>query len=87
VTAVGKIYKPALQMIEIGIVVRNEASNLGLADVEVNVVQDTRRGLVAKIYAPQDGERLAAALGRYTFHIEWDQPSTVATTPERRDQQ
>lgn len=87
VTAVGKIYKPALQMIEIGIVVRNEASNLGLADVEVNVVQDTRRGLVAKIYAPQDGERLAAALGRYTFHIEWDQPSTLATTPERRDQQ
>ncbi len=74
-TAVGKIFKPALQMGEIARVVREEAAALGTEEVEVQVevqvVQDTRRGLVARIGTQQDRQALAAALGRYTFPVDW----------------
>ncbi len=70
-TAVGKIFKPALHMREIARVVRDEASALGLENIDVNVVQDPRRGLVAKVAATRESERLAAALGHYTFQVEW----------------
>jgi fatty-acyl-CoA synthase len=70
-TAVGKIFKPALQQREIARVVQQEAGRLGLADIAVEVVQDNRRGPVACIRAGTDQEILAPLLGRYSFQIEW----------------
>ena len=69
-TSVGKIFKPALQQLEISRAVRQEAQALGLQEVSVEVVQDSRRGLVAKIAGSQH-ESLVQALGRYSFQIEW----------------
>ncbi|SDK60589.1 acyl-CoA synthetase [Pseudomonas indica] len=71
VTPVGKIFKPALQQREIAQVVRREAQALGLAQLDIEVIQDTRRGLVAQISAGTHQEPLALALGRYSFQIEW----------------
>ncbi|AWM92739.1 acyl-CoA synthetase [Pseudomonas sp. 31-12] len=70
-TAVGKIFKPALQQREIARVVRQEAGRLGLLDIAVEVVQDNRRGHVACIRAGTGQELLAPLLGRYSFQIEW----------------
>ncbi|WP_285961786.1 acyl-CoA synthetase [Pseudomonas tohonis] len=71
VTPVGKIFKPALQQREIARVVRQEARGLGLAELSVEVVQDARRGLVARIAAGLQRETLAPALGRYSFQVDW----------------
>ncbi|MHC8367231.1 acyl-CoA synthetase [Pseudomonas sp. ZT5P21] len=70
-TAVGKIFKPALQQREIAKVVQQEVERLGLSDIAVEVVQDNRRGHVACIRAGTDQEVLAPLLGRYSFQIEW----------------
>ena len=70
VTPVGKIFKPALQQREISRVVHQEARALGLQQINVEVVQDARRGLVARITGPRQTP-LAQALGRYSFQIEW----------------
>lgn len=71
VTPVGKIFKPALQQREIARVVHQEAKELGIANLTIEVVQDARRGLVAQICAGQQRDGLAQALGRYSFQIEW----------------
>ncbi len=71
VTPVGKIFKPALQQREIARVVRQEAAELGLTELSVEVVQDARRGLVARIAAGREREPLARALGRYSFQVDW----------------
>lgn len=70
-TAVGKIFKPALQQREIAKVVQQEVGRLGLSGIAVEVVQDNRRGHVACIKAGADQEILAPLLGRYSFPIEW----------------
>ena len=70
-TAVGKIFKPALQQREIAKVVQQEVERLGLSDIAVEVVQDNRRGHVACIRAGTDQEILAPLLGRYSFQVEW----------------
>lgn len=68
VTPVGKLFKPALQRREIERVVRQEAAQAGYA-VEVEVIQDGRRGTLARLQGP-DRHDLAAALGRYAFQVE-----------------
>jgi fatty-acyl-CoA synthase len=70
-TAVGKIFKPALQQREIARVVQQEVERMCLQEVEVEVVQDGRRGLVACIRAGGSQETLALLLGRYSFQVEW----------------
>lgn len=70
-TAVGKIFKPALQQREIAKVVQEEVERLGLLDIAVEVVQDNRRGHVACIRAGTGQEALAPLLGRYSFQVEW----------------
>lgn len=70
-TAVGKIFKPALQQREIAKVVQQEVERLGLSDIAVEVVQDNRRGLVACVRAGTRREVLAPLLGRYSFQVEW----------------
>lgn len=71
VTPVGKIFKPALQQLEIANVVRLEAANAGAQDISVTVLQDPRRGLVAHIGAGAYRAQLMPLLGRYSFQIEW----------------
>ena len=70
-TAVGKIFKPTLQQREIYRVVQQEVVRMCLQDVEVEVLQDPRRGLVACIRAGGNRETLALQLGRYSFQVEW----------------
>ena len=67
-TAVGKIFKPALAMREVESTVRREAALAGVALASLTVVQDAKRGLLAR-YSMDQGEskRLAEALGQYTF--------------------
>lgn len=71
VTSVGKIFKPALQQREITQVVRQEAERSGILGIQVEVVQDARRGLVVQLNDGPDRERLTAALGRYSFQVDW----------------
>ncbi|MDH4558102.1 acyl-CoA synthetase [Pseudomonas sp. BN417] len=78
-TAVGKIFKPALQQQEVVRVVLQEVEHLALSDVAVEVVQDSRRGLVACIRGCANQETLASRLGRYSFQVEW-LPSTASTS-------
>jgi acyl-CoA synthetase (AMP-forming)/AMP-acid ligase II len=71
VTAVGKIFKPALSMREISETVYAEASRLGIKPMEVEVIPDFRLGLVARATVAEiDKQRLAQALSRYTFPHE-----------------
>ncbi|EXF93087.1 AMP-binding protein [Pseudomonas fluorescens HK44] len=70
-TAVGKIFKPALQQREIARVVHQAVERLGLSDIAVEVVQDNRRGTVACIRAGTDQQVLAPLLGHYSFQVEW----------------
>jgi fatty-acyl-CoA synthase/long-chain acyl-CoA synthetase len=68
VTAVGKIFKPMLNMREVDSVVREEATTLGLTLTELHVQQDAKLGIVARWRtAGGDTESLAAALGRHIF--------------------
>lgn len=77
VTPVGKIFKPALQQREIAQVVRLEAERSGIVDLQVEIVQDARRGLVVQLADGPQRERLGSALGRYSFPVDW----LPATTP------
>ncbi len=71
VTAVGKIFKPTLSMREVENTVRAEAGQLGITLTTIDVVQDSKRGLLAR-YAidSSDASALSTALGRYTFAHE-----------------
>ena len=70
-TAVGKLFKPTLNMREIEATVRAEAQSLGITLGYLESVQDPGRGMLAR-YAvrTEDAATLAAALGRYTFATE-----------------
>jgi fatty-acyl-CoA synthase len=67
VTAVGKIFKPALLEREIEDVVRQEALAAGASLGEITVAPDTRRGLVARIQLQGSSPAFRAAIGRYAF--------------------
>ncbi|EJM59224.1 acyl-CoA synthetase [Pseudomonas sp. GM48] len=70
-TAVGKIFKPALQQREVARVIRQEVERMCLKDIAVEVIQHEQRGLVACIRAGRNQESLALLLGRYSFQVEW----------------
>ncbi len=70
-TAVGKIFKPALQQREVARVVRQDVDRMCLKDIAVEVIQHEQRGLVACIRAGRHQESLALLLGRYSFQVEW----------------
>ena len=68
VTAVGKIFKPSLQLREVEGVVRDEAAALGVSLAELTVEQDAKLGILAR-YRVEGGDAVgfAAALGRHIF--------------------
>ena len=70
VTAVGKIFKPALNIREIESVVREEAAQAGITLSELQVEQDPKLGLVARYRMEGDQAPLAKALGRHIFRSE-----------------
>jgi len=70
-TAVGKIFKPALQQREVTRTVRQEVERMCLKDIAVEVIVHEQRGLVACIRAGRNQESLALLLGRYSFQVEW----------------
>ena len=67
VTAVGKIFKPALVLREVEDVVREEAVAAGVAVDAIDVRADATRGLVARVRTRGMTEPLQLALGRYVF--------------------
>ena len=72
VTPVGKIFKPALTMLEIESVVRDEAASADVRLASLEVVQDAQRGILARVSTSGDDAKLRQAIGRYTFHTEFD---------------
>jgi fatty-acyl-CoA synthase len=70
VTAVGKIFKPALVIREVEDVVRSEAKAAGVSLAGVDVKSDALRGLVAEVQLRERSPALRAALGRYAFAAE-----------------
>ncbi len=67
VTAVGKIFKPALVIREIEDVVRREAAACGVEVETIEVATDAKRGMVTHVRTRGSALPLRAALGRYTF--------------------
>ena len=70
-TAVGKIFKPALVSREIEDVVRREAGGCGVALDTVDTTIDAKRGMVARVRTLGSAQALRVALGRYTFATEF----------------
>jgi fatty-acyl-CoA synthase len=70
VTAVGKIFKPALVAREVEDVVRTEARAAGVDLAALEVRNDARRGLVAQVTTRGQSPALTRALGRYAFGAE-----------------
>ncbi|WP_258170277.1 acyl-CoA synthetase, partial [Burkholderia thailandensis] len=77
-TAVGKIFKPELQRREIADVVAACARDAQVALERVDVVQDARRGLVAKVAVRGGRAALAERLARYAFAVDWSGDGTHA---------
>ncbi|MDQ0564204.1 fatty-acyl-CoA synthase [Rhizobium mesoamericanum] len=71
VTPVGKIFKPALSMLEIEDVVRQEAAASGIKLLSLSIVQDARLGLLARIATESDPGPFPEALGRYAFKTQF----------------
>ncbi|CCM76764.1 acyl-CoA synthetase [Rhizobium mesoamericanum] len=71
VTPVGKIFKPALSMLEIEDVVRQEAAASGIKLLSLSVVQDPRLGLLARIATEGGPGPLPEKLGRYAFKTQF----------------
>ncbi|MCG8442150.1 MAG: acyl-CoA synthetase [Caulobacterales bacterium] len=72
VTAVGKIHKVALAMMEIERAIRAEAAALGVEPDAVDVVQDQSRGVMAKIRVRGECKDLAQTLGRSAFAVDFE---------------
>jgi acyl-CoA synthetase (AMP-forming)/AMP-acid ligase II len=72
-TAVGKTFKPALNLLEVEGVVRGAATACGVELAALLVEQDPKLGIVARYQPAQKNaasDALAAALGRYIFRSE-----------------
>ena len=72
-TAVGKVFKPALRKMAITRVYNAALSENGLAAEVVEVVEDKKRGLVARLKATGevDRDKVKAVLGEFTRPFEW----------------
>jgi fatty-acyl-CoA synthase len=69
-TAVGKIFKPALVAKEIESTVKSEAEAVSAAIISIAVNSDPRQGLVACIRTDGGAEALRRTLERYSFRFE-----------------
>jgi fatty-acyl-CoA synthase len=69
-TAVGKLFKPALIEREIEETIRAEAERVGAEIASIRVDRDPRSGLRAVVAAAVGADRLKQALDRYAFKFE-----------------
>ncbi|HEY9107047.1 MAG TPA: acyl-CoA synthetase [Roseateles sp.] len=69
-TAIGKIFKPALILLELESVVRDEASAVGAELAACEAVQDPRAGGLVRWRATSGSAELSARLALYTFKQE-----------------
>ena len=72
-TAVGKLFKPALVEREIEETVRAEADRVGAAVTSVTVERDPNFGLRAVVRAAAGAEKMKEALDRYAFRSDVSQ--------------
>jgi fatty-acyl-CoA synthase len=70
VTAVGKIFKPALKEIEMEATIRAEAKTVGATIGELRIDRDSRIGTIARVRVLENPHALREALDRYTFRWE-----------------
>lgn len=70
VTGVGKIFKPALQRLEIEAVVRSEALKVGATITDVTHDRDSQGTHVLRVRTGGDATALRTALDRYAFKSE-----------------
>lgn len=70
-TAVGKIHKPTLNMMEIERAIRAEAQATGSEIAALDVVQDSKRGVVAKLQLKSGIDEMRHVLGNYTFAVDY----------------
>jgi fatty-acyl-CoA synthase len=70
VTAIGKVFKPALQQREIEIAVRGEATKVGASVAELWFERDPRLGQIVRVRTSAGATSLKTALDRYTFKSE-----------------
>lgn len=70
-TSVGKIFKPALQQIEILKVVQHEIDELGIENIRPNIIHDQQKGIVV-LLSSERNEHLANRLGLYNFNVLWN---------------
>jgi fatty-acyl-CoA synthase len=70
VTAVGKLFKPALVELEIEETIRAEAERTGANVAFISVDRDPQRGLRAIVAAAAGAAKLREALGQYAFQSE-----------------
>jgi fatty-acyl-CoA synthase len=70
VTAVGKIHKVTLNMMEVERAIRHEAQLHDLQISRLEVVQDASRGIVAKLSLQGGQDAIAKALGQYAFQVD-----------------
>ena len=71
VTAVGKIHKVTLSMMEIERTIRTEAARHSIEIKSLDVVQDASRGIVAKLTVADGRETLERNLGLYAFNVDF----------------
>lgn len=70
ITAVGKLFKPALVEREIEETIRAEAAGIGATIASIRLDRDPRTGLRAVVEASEGADRLKEALDRYAFKSE-----------------
>jgi acyl-CoA synthetase (AMP-forming)/AMP-acid ligase II len=70
VTAIGKIYKPALSLLQLEDVVRAEACALGVTLTQCRAEQHPRLGLIVRWQAANQADTLRERLAAYTFRNE-----------------
>lgn len=76
-TAIGKVFKPALSMLQLESVVQQEAKALGIELTTCKAAQDPKVGLIVRWSARGETKQLVQALSAYTFHTV-QVPSTDA---------
>lgn len=71
VTAVGKIHKVSLNMMEIERTIRVEAEAKGARITSLDVAQDSQRGIVATLRLGGHHDEMRKALGGYAFTVDF----------------
>ena len=70
-TAVGKVFKPDLRRSAISRVLNAELAEAGLSARVVEVAEDKKRGLVARLAPKQDEAGVQALMGKFTTQWDW----------------